>query len=124
MLAAEAAYNAIVGGRQHDELSACPEAFKRIWLHRELNQSRNFKAWFKKGLCPATIMTGIEHRLLRGHVPWTLHRRKPDYASLESAAKHNPVAYPKPDGKLTFDRLSSVFISNTTMLRTSRRTSR
>lgn len=112
MLAAEAAYNAIVAGRQHDELTAYPEAFERRWLHRELNQSRNFKPWFKKGLWPATIMTGIEHTLLRGHVPWTLHRRKPDYASLEPTAKHKPIAYPKPDGKLTFDRLSSVFISN------------
>jgi electron-transferring-flavoprotein dehydrogenase len=58
-------------------------------------------------------MNGIEHKLLRGHVPWTLHRDKPDYASLQPASKFEPIAYPKPDGKLTFDRLSSVFLSNT-----------
>ncbi|HUR88658.1 MAG TPA: electron transfer flavoprotein-ubiquinone oxidoreductase [Ramlibacter sp.] len=113
MLAADAAYDAVTSGRQRDELTAYPEAFEKSWLHDELNQSRNFKAWFKKGLWPATIMNGIEHKLLRGHVPWTLHRHKPDYASIEPAAKFKPIAYPKPDGKLTFDRLSSVFISNT-----------
>jgi len=113
MLAAKAAYDAITAGRSRDELTAYPEAFEKSWLHDELHQSRNFKAWFKKGLWPATIMNGIEHTLLRGHVPWTLHRDKPDYASLEPAAKHKPIAYPKPDGKLTFDRLSSVFVSNT-----------
>src|SRR3569623_2054812 len=113
MLAADAAYDAITAGRQRDELAAYPEAFEKSWLHKALHQSRNFKAWFKKGLWPATIMNGIDHTLLRGHVPWTLHRDKPDYASLEPAAKHKPIAYPKPDGKLTFDRLSSVFVSTT-----------
>jgi electron-transferring-flavoprotein dehydrogenase len=113
MLAAEAAYAAVTAGRQHDELTSYPEAFERSWLHDELNRSRNFKAWFKKGLWPATIMNGIEHKLLGGKVPWTLHRDKPDYAYLQPASQCKPIAYPKPDGKLTFDRLSSVFISNT-----------
>jgi electron-transferring-flavoprotein dehydrogenase len=113
MLAAAAAFDAVVAGRQHDVLSAYPEAFEQSWLHKELYQSRNFKAWFKKGLIPATLMNGIEHSLLRGNVPWTLHRDKPDYAYLKPAADCQPIAYPKPDGKLTFDRLSSVFISNT-----------
>ena len=113
MLAAEAAYDAITAGRQRDELTAYPEAFERSWLHKELNGSRNFKAWFKKGLWPATLMNGIEQKLFMGHVPWTLHRDKPDHASLKPAAECKPIAYPKPDGKLTFDRLSSVFVSNT-----------
>ncbi|MBC5766490.1 electron transfer flavoprotein-ubiquinone oxidoreductase [Ramlibacter albus] len=113
MLAAEAAYAAVTSGRQHDELTAYPEAFENSWLYQELNRSRNFKAWFKKGLWPATIMNGIEHKLLGGHVPWTKHRDTPDHASLRPAAEFQPIAYPKPDGKLTFDRLSSVFISNT-----------
>ncbi len=113
MLAAEAAYEAIVAGRQHDELTAYPEAFEKSWLHEELNKARNFKAWFKKGLFTATIMNGIEQWLLRGHIPWTLHRDKPDHAALKPAAECKPIVYPKPDGKLTFDRLSSVFISNT-----------
>ncbi len=113
MLAAEAAYEAIQAGRQHDELTAYPEAFENSWLYTELNKARNFKAWFKKGLAVATFMNGLEQFALRGHIPWTLHRDKPDHAYLKPAAECKPIAYPKPDGKLTFDRLSSVFISNT-----------
>nr|WP_315204787.1 electron transfer flavoprotein-ubiquinone oxidoreductase [uncultured Albidiferax sp.] len=113
MLAAEAAYEAVTSGRQHDELSAYPEAFEKSWLHTELHKARNFKAWFKKGLLTATIMNGVEQFALRGHIPWTLRRDKPDHAYLKPAAQCKPIVYPKPDGKLTFDRLSSVFISNT-----------
>ena len=113
MQAAEAAYDAVVAGRQHDELSAYPEAFEKSWLHTELNKDRNFKNWFKYGLTVATLMNGFEQLILRGNMPWTLRRTKPDYAYLKPAAECKPIAYPKPDGKLTFDRLSSVFISNT-----------
>ncbi|MGZ5196260.1 MAG: electron transfer flavoprotein-ubiquinone oxidoreductase, partial [Ramlibacter sp.] len=113
MLAADAAYNAVTHGRQHDELTAYPEAFEKSWLHDELNKSRNFKQWFKKGRSVATFMTGIEQFLLGGRMPWTLHREKPDHVYLKPASECEPIAYPKPDGKLTFDRLSSVFISNT-----------
>ena len=113
MQAAEAAYDAIVAGRQHDELTAYPEAFEKSWLHTELNKDRNFKNWFKYGLTVATLMNGFEQFVLRGHIPWTLRRDKPDYAYLKPAAECKPIVYPKPDGKLTFDRLSSVFISNT-----------
>ncbi len=113
MLAAEAAYDAIVAGRQHDELTAYPKAFEASWLYTELNKDRNFKNWFKYGLTTATLMNGFEQFVLRGHIPWTLHRDKPDHAYLKPAAECKPIVYPKPDGKLTFDRLSSVFISNT-----------
>ena len=113
MLAAEAAFDALQAGRQHDELSAYPEAFEKSWLYTELNKARNFKAWFKKGLVVATLMNGIEQFALRGCIPWTLHRDKPDHAYLKPAIECAKIDYPKPDGKLTFDRLSSVFISNT-----------
>ena len=113
MLAADAAYDAIVAGRAHDELSAYPDAFEQSWLHTELNKDRNFKNWFKHGLTVGTLMNGFEQFVLRGHIPWTLHREKPDHAYLKPAAECQPIVYPKPDGKLTFDRLSSVFISNT-----------
>jgi electron-transferring-flavoprotein dehydrogenase len=113
MLAAEAAFAAVTAGRQHDELSAYPEAFDKSWLHAELNKDRNFKNWFKYGLTTATLMNGFEQFVLRGHIPWTLRRDKPDHAYLKPAAECQPIVYPKPDGKLTFDRLSSVFISNT-----------
>ena len=113
MLAAEAAYDALAGERQHDELGAYPEAFETSWLHEELNKARNFKSWFKKGLVVATLMNGFEQFVLRGAIPWTLRRDKPDHAALKPASQCKEIIYPKPDGKLTFDRLSSVFISNT-----------
>ncbi len=113
MLAADAAYDAITHGRQHDVLEAYPEAFQHSWLYEELNKARNFKSWFKWGLMPATLMNGFEQFVLRGRMPWTVHRDKPDHAYLKPAAQCKPIVYPKPDGKLTFDRLSSVFVSNT-----------
>ena len=113
MLAAQAVYDAIQAGRAGDELTAYPAAFENSWLFDELHKSRNFKTWFKKGLVTATLMNGIEQFALRGHIPWTLHRDKPDHAYLKPAAECQEIKYPKPDGKLTFDRLSSVFISNT-----------
>ena len=112
MQAAEAAYEAVTAGRAHDELSAYPEAVEASWVHTELNKSRNFKAWFKFGLRVGTVMNGLEQFGLRGHIPWTIRRDKPDYAYLKPAAECQPIEYPKPDGKLTFDRLSSVFISS------------
>jgi len=113
MLAAEAAFDAMAAGRSQDELSAYPTAFEQSWLHAELNKARNFKQWFKKGRTVATLMTGVEQWLLRGRMPWTLHRKQPDHACLRPAAECPRIDYPKPDGTLTFDRLSSVFISNT-----------
>ncbi len=113
MLCAEAAFDAVQAGRQHDELTAYPAAFEKSWLHAELKKARNFKAWFKKGLGIATLMNGIEQWLLKGNIPWTLRRTKADHLYLKPAAECKPIVYPKPDGKLTFDRLSSVFISNT-----------
>ncbi|AWB35728.1 electron transfer flavoprotein-ubiquinone oxidoreductase [Orrella marina] len=113
MMAAEAAFDALTAQRNHDELSAYPAAFEQSWLHAELNKARNFKQWFKKGRTMGTLMTGIEQWLLRGNIPWTIHRDKPDHANLKPADQCVKIDYPKPDGKLTFDRLSSVFISNT-----------
>ena len=117
MLAAEALYAAVTGGRQHDELAAYPVAFAQSWLHEELHKSRNFKQWFKKGNLIGALMTGIEQwflpRIGIKTPPWTIHRKEADHTRLKPAAECTPIAYPKPDGKLTFDRLSSVFISNT-----------
>jgi electron-transferring-flavoprotein dehydrogenase len=117
MLAAEAAFEALGAGRQHDELLAYPAAFEQSWLHAELNQARNFKQWFKKGNTVGTLMTGIEQWLLPKlgikSPPWTIHRSVPDHLYLKPAAECAKIDYPKPDGKLTFDRLSSVFVSNT-----------
>lgn len=113
MLAAEAAFEALQAGREGDELTAYPEAFKHSWLYAELHRARNFKQWMSKGLYLGTLMVGIEQKVLRGNVPWTLHHQHSDHETLKPASQSTPIEYPKPDGKLTFDRLSSVFISNT-----------
>lgn len=118
MLCAEAICEAVLkSDRRHDELKAYPEAFEKSWLHDELNQARNFKQWFKKGNWVGMLMTGIEHWLLPRlgvrSPPWTIHRTEPDHVRLKPAAQCPRIEYPKPDGVLTFDKLSSVFISNT-----------
>lgn len=113
MLAAEAAFDAIKQQRQHDQLNAYTHAFERSWLFEELNKARNFKQWFKKGRTVGTVMTGIEQLVLKGKMPWSLKNSKPDHAYLQPAAMCAPIDYPKPDGVLTFDRLSSVYLSNT-----------
>ncbi|MFT4102387.1 MAG: electron transfer flavoprotein-ubiquinone oxidoreductase [Burkholderiaceae bacterium] len=116
-LCGEAIFEALAAGRQYDELSAYPAAFEASWLKTELDKSRNFKQWFKKGFWVGSLMTGIEQWLLPKlgvqNPPWTIHRTEPDHVRLKPAAECTPITYPKPDGKLTFDRLSSVFISNT-----------
>jgi len=113
MLAASATFEALGAARQHDELSSFQEAFKQSPLHEELHVARNFKPWMSKGLYLGSLMFGIDQVLLRGKAPWTLHHAHADHECLKPAAQCQPIAYPKPDGKLTFDRLSSVFISNT-----------
>ena len=113
MLAAEAAFAALGAGRAQDELSDYATAFEKSWLHEELHVARNFKPWMSKGLYTGTLMVGIDQVLFRGKAPWTLHHTHADHECLKPAAECTPIVYPKPDGKLTFDRLSSVFISNT-----------
>jgi electron-transferring-flavoprotein dehydrogenase len=113
MLAAEACVEALQAGRTNDELTRYPEAFRASWLHEELWKARNFKQWMAKGLYFGTAMVGIEQWLLGGKMPWTLHHRHADHETLKPAAQSQPIVYPKPDGKISFDRLSSVFISNT-----------
>ena len=113
LMAADAVIEALTAARQHDELHAYTHAFEQSWLFDELNQARNFKQWFKKGRTVGTLMTGVEQLVLRGKMPWSLKNKKADHNSLQPAAECSPIHYPKPDGVLTFDKLSSVFISNT-----------
>jgi electron-transferring-flavoprotein dehydrogenase len=112
MLAAEAAAAALAANRANDALTAYPEALCASWLHDELYTARNFKPWMAKGLVTGSVMFGIDQILLRGKAPWTLHNTG-DHTKLKPAASCTPIDYPKPDGVLTFDRLSSVFLSNT-----------
>jgi electron-transferring-flavoprotein dehydrogenase len=113
MLAADAAHDALAAGRARDELSAYPEAFRSSWLYDELHRARNFKPWMSKGLYAGTLMVGIDQVVFRGKAPWTLHHKGGDHEQTRPASEFAPISYPKPDGVLTFDRLSSVFISNT-----------
>ena len=113
MLAAEAAYSALRAGRSHDELGTYPEAFRASWLHDELHRARNFKPWMSKGLVLGTLMVGVDQVVFGGRAPWTLHHAHADHETLKPKSDSAPIAYPKPDGVITFDRLSSVFISNT-----------
>ena len=112
MLAATAAFEALGAERQHDELTAYTSAFEASWLHEELHVARNVKNLLKKGAYGSPFVW-LDQVLLRGKAPWTLRHSTPDHACLRPASEFTPINYPKPDGKLTFDRLSSVFISNT-----------
>jgi electron-transferring-flavoprotein dehydrogenase len=113
MLAAESAHEALKAGRARDELAAYPEAFRRSWLFDELHRARNFKPWMSKGLVSGTLMVGIDQVLFGGKAPWTLRHAHADHETLANRTDVQPIVYPKPDGKLTFDRLTSVSFSNT-----------
>ena len=113
MLAGAAAHEAVAAGRAGDELLAYPAALEKSWLWQDLHATRNFKPWMDKGLAMGSLMFGIDQMIFRGRAPWTLHRQTPDHAKLLPADQCAPIEYPKPDGKLSFDRLSSVFVSNT-----------
>ncbi len=113
MLAADAATAALKANRSNDELADYPVAFEASWLHEELHVARNFKPWMSKGLYTGTLMVGIDQVVFGGKAPWTLHHQHADHETLKQKSEVTPITYPKPDGVLTFDRLSSVFISNT-----------
>jgi electron-transferring-flavoprotein dehydrogenase len=111
MLAAEAACAALKDGR--DTLDAYAEAFRASWLYEELHKARNFKPWMSKGLYLGTLMVGIDQVLFRGKAPWTLRHAHADHETLEPKSEATPIQYPKPDGVLTFDRLTDLSFSNT-----------
>lgn len=118
MLAAEAAFAALKSGNTGgDELTAYPEAFKASWSFKDLWKVRNVKPALGCGMWLGTLVGGIHMWLndlgLGFLAPWTTHHAKADHESLKPAAQCKPIAYPKPDGKISFDKLSSVFLSNT-----------
>ena len=113
MLAAQGAFDALAAGREHDELATYPPDFEASWLREELHRARNFKPWMSKGLYTGTLMVGIDQVVFGGKAPWTLTHRHADHEELLPKERFSPIEYPKPDGVLTFDRLSSVFVSNT-----------
>ncbi len=119
MLAAESAFAALgdpaaLGNEAAPaELTEYPRAFEASWLHDELHRARNFKPWMSKGLYTGTLMVGIDQIVFGGKAPWTLRHQHGDHETLMEKSAVLPIVYPRPDGVLTFDRLSSVFVSNT-----------
>ena len=117
MLAAEAAFVAVQAGRRHDVLDAYGDGWKQSSIYRDLYKVRNVKPALKRGMWLGTITGGFHMWMndlgLGNLVGWTLHHDKPDNASLKPAVEMPKIAYPKYDGVLTFDKLSSVFLSNT-----------
>ena len=112
MLAAEAAASALSGETPGNLLNAYPEAFKASWAHDELYRARNIRPSFHKGLWAGLAYSAIDTYLLRGKAPWTF-RNHADHKALKPKTDFKPIDYPKPDGQISFDRLSSVYISNT-----------
>jgi len=117
MLAAEATAAALAAGRAHDRLDAYADGWRSSWVHDDLYKVRNVKPGLKWGLWAGMLHGGVHMWLndlgLGALVPWTLRHHEPDNASLVTADEAQPIAYPKYDGVLTFDKLSSVFLSNT-----------
>ncbi|HPE73932.1 MAG TPA: electron transfer flavoprotein-ubiquinone oxidoreductase [Candidatus Competibacter sp.] len=111
-VAAEAVFAAVAAGRGADEVAEYPEQLRQSWLWEELYQVRNVKPSFSWGLWAAIAYSALDTYLFRGKAPWTFHH-KPDHAKLKKASECSKIEYPKPDGVISFDKLSSVFISNT-----------
>ncbi|MBN07926.1 MAG: electron transfer flavoprotein-ubiquinone oxidoreductase [Rhodospirillaceae bacterium] len=111
MLAAEAAIAALAADAPPAEILSYPASVKKSWLWQELRQVRNIRPSFHHGLWRGMIYSAIDTYLLRGNAPWTLHHHA-DHTQLQKASVAQRIAYPKPDGKITFDKSSSVYLSN------------
>ena len=113
MLAAEAVHAALAADRPAEPVGYTA-LFEASWLNTELAEVRNVRPAFAKfGLVGGTLYAGVDQLVLRGRAPWTFHHGHPDHETLTDAARAPRIDYPRPDGRLTFDKLSSVFISNT-----------
>ncbi len=117
MLAAEAIFGILDEATEAEtsgkEAAAYRQLFEASWLHEELYRVRNIRPAFKWGLWPALAYGALDTYLFKGKAPWTLKHHAPDHATLKPADQCQPIVYPKPDGKVSFDRLSSVFLSAT-----------
>ena len=112
MLAAEAVFNALTGEAEQAEAASYEAAIKKSWIWEELRRVRNIRPSFKWGMWGGLVYSAIDTYLLRGRAPWTM-KHHDDHRALKKAADAPKIEYPKPDGEVSFDRLSSVFISNT-----------
>jgi electron-transferring-flavoprotein dehydrogenase len=116
MLAAQAVFDELAltdSTGTASEIGAYPQAYRKSWLFEELWRVRNIRPSFRFGLWPGLLLAGLDTYLFRGRAPWTLHMKHADHQTLQRADLAAPITYPKPDGVLTFDRLSSVYLANT-----------
>ena len=111
MIAAEAVYDAILNNST--EASTYDEKFKNSWLHKELYETRNIHSYFKYGLIPGTILSGIDQLIFRGKTFWNFHDKKQDHEKTLEISKVKKIEYPKPDGKISFDILTNLQRSGT-----------
>jgi len=114
ILAAEVVFNAIGQERANDDLSEFATVFENSWIHKELHQQRNFGSYMHKfGTIFGGAMAFLDLNIFNGKVPYTMTDPIPDHATMKPVAEAKTINYPKPDGKITFNKLDSVFISNT-----------
>ena len=113
MLAAEAVFEELQGGNEYTEANSYQTFFENSWLHDELKSSRNAgPIMHKLGMFLGAAYTFVD-QLFKGRLPWTFQDPTPDYATLKPASECERIEYPKPDGVISFDKLSSVFLSGT-----------
>ncbi|WOJ95854.1 electron transfer flavoprotein-ubiquinone oxidoreductase [Congregibacter brevis] len=114
LIAAEAVVEALISDAPPAQLDSFETKVRDSWLYKELYSTRNFSGYMHKfGFMLGAAMVWIDQNIFAGKVPFTLHDSKPDYAALKPAAECKKIDYPKPDNVISFDRLSSVFLSNT-----------
>ena len=114
MLAAESVYQALSKGEEYSELGSFDEAVRKSWVHDELHCARNFgPSLHKLGTFFGAAFTFIDQNIFRGKLPFTLRNQHADHDSFQKASAAKPIDYPKPDGVVSFDILSSVFLSST-----------
>lgn len=115
MLAADAIYSTLELDASDDrvEVKEYETSFKDSWAYKELWRARNIRPSFKFGLFGAIIYSGLEDYIFKGRVPWTFRHRKKDSDKLDTINNAKRINYPKPDGKITFDRSSSVYLTGT-----------
>ena len=114
MLAAETVFAALANGQELTDLDEFDANVRNSWVYEELHRTRNFApALHRFGTFFGAAFAFLDQNIFRGRLPFTMHNRDPDHESLDKAAQAKPIAYDKPDGTITFDRLSSVFLSST-----------
>lgn len=113
MLAAETVFESLLDDHRSSRVDLYDQRVKQSWVGEELKKVRNIRPGFRRGLWGGLINAALETYLFRGFAPWTLKHHGEDHKSLKKASDSQKIDYPKYDGQITFDKMSSVFLSNT-----------